>query len=414
MYKLSNGLRVVVFRYPHLESTEMTLMFKCGSIYERPSTNGISHFVEHLLLKSTKKYDNKEKVRDAVKRIGAQRNGMTSRDKVWYPFKCLDEHITKGMDILSESVLNPLLSAKELEEERHVIITEIKKEKDDIDREVFNLMVGAVFKGTMSLPVPGDEETVGKLKHNEIVSYYKEFYTPQNTILGIYTSKGEAEICKKVEKYFSNWRFEGKEKVPNFETIKNKEKVVYWGKDTKSLHLAFGVETVKKGLDMENNALKIVRFILSDRLFRELRTKRSLIYSTRVWNVTQYGTNGIFYGKTEFDQSKFQEVLKETINVIKNLNRLDNKELEIAKNNVAASSIFNYENPIRLAFDSTYSLLYTGNPVNPKIEREDIYKVTKKDIVAVINKFLKVQDMSFVLAGDIDSRMKKILEDETS
>lgn len=414
LHKLVNGLTVVIFRYPHLESTEMTVMFKCGSVYEKPSNNGISHFVEHMVMKSTKKYDSKEKVRDAVKGIGAQRNGVTSRDKVWYPFKCLDGQITKGLDILSEAVLSPLLSEKEVEEERNVIITEIKKGKDNIDQEVFNLLVGAVFKGTMSLRIPGSEDTVGKLKHYEIVSYYKEFYTPQNAILGVYTSKKEVEVLNKVEKYFSKWQSEGEEKTPNIGSIKNKQKLVYWEKDAKSLHLSFGAETVKKGLDMENYALKIIRFILNDRLISELRTKRSLIYSTRVWNVTNYCTNGLFYGKTEFDKSKFQEVLRETIKVIKDLKDIKDEELEIAKNNVAASSIFNYENPVRIAFDSTYSLLYTGEPVDPKIEREDIYKITKKDIIATIHKFLNVKDMSFVLAGNIDDKMKKILGDETS
>jgi len=94
--ELKNGLRIAAHSMPGKKSMAVGIWVRVGGRYESKRLSGISHFVEHMLLKSTKKYDSKKKIRDAVKEIGAYRNGLTSRDRVWYPIRCLDEYFVKG------------------------------------------------------------------------------------------------------------------------------------------------------------------------------------------------------------------------------------------------------------------------------------------------------------------------------
>jgi len=414
LHTLSNGLQVAIFNFPHLKSTEVFALVRSGCIYETPQNNGISHFVEHLILKSTKKYDSKDKIREAVKKIAASRNGHTTMDRVMYPVRVIDDYFNEGVEILKESITQPLLKKEDFEEERGVILTEIGKTKDNIDRIIRDEVQKNAFQGSMSLYNAGDYDSVKRISHKELVDYYSNFYNPKNMVLAVITSLGDKRILEQLELNFGKWQAKSERiQNPRTEVIKQKEKLSFLDKDTEQIHFALGLETVKGIEEKKSTSLSMVSYMLWDRLFQSLRTDKSLIYGINVWHGRYYGANGLLYLKTDFKAESLQRVVKEIVLNLKNFKTsFKEEELLIAKNNMAASTLFSYEQPKNVAFRSAYSLLYTGDLMDLEEEHKKIFQITVKDIVDIAEQFLDIKNMSFVLAGNIDNKMKKFLQEQ--
>ena len=119
-----NGLRVIVKEIEYVQSVTMGVMVGIGSAYETASENGISHFIEHVNFKGTQKRSAFD-ISDEIDSIGAQINAFTAKDVTCYYVKCIEEHVEKSFEILSDIFLNSTYPKEELEKERTVIIEEI-------------------------------------------------------------------------------------------------------------------------------------------------------------------------------------------------------------------------------------------------------------------------------------------------
>ena len=116
-----NGLRVIVKEIEYVQSVTMGVMVGIGSAYETASENGISHFIEHVNFKGTRKRSAFD-ISDEIDSIGAQINAFTAKDVTCYYVKCIEEHVEKSFEILSDIFLNSTYPKEELEKERTVII----------------------------------------------------------------------------------------------------------------------------------------------------------------------------------------------------------------------------------------------------------------------------------------------------
>lgn len=123
-FVLSNGLRVVAEVIPHFPSVSVGLWIGAGSMYETQEENGLSHFVEHMLFKSTKNRTTKE-IAVEMDAIGGQVNAFTAKECTCYYAKVIAEHMERAMDLLSDLLLNARMEEAEFEKERGVILEEI-------------------------------------------------------------------------------------------------------------------------------------------------------------------------------------------------------------------------------------------------------------------------------------------------
>ena len=111
---LDNGVRIVYERIPYVRSVSVGVWIGSGSRNETPSNNGISHFIEHMLFKGTRKRTAKE-IAECIDSIGGQLNAFTGKECTCYYTKTLDSHIDIALDVLSDMLFRSKITKKDLE-----------------------------------------------------------------------------------------------------------------------------------------------------------------------------------------------------------------------------------------------------------------------------------------------------------
>jgi predicted Zn-dependent peptidase len=137
IHTLKNGLRIIVDEMKDVQSCTVAIGCGTGSFNETKEENGISHFLEHMAFKGTKKRTAFD-IAHEVDAFGGYMNAFTSNERTVYYIKCLANHLPKSMDILADILLNSTFKKAELERERGVILQELAATLDTPDDVVFD------------------------------------------------------------------------------------------------------------------------------------------------------------------------------------------------------------------------------------------------------------------------------------
>ena len=139
-----NGLRLVVNKMDGFVSVSSGILVKTGSYNETAEENGLSHFIEHVMFKGTKRRTAFE-ISDHIDRIGAQINAFTSKEITCYYTKSTGEHLSESLDVLSDIFFNSEFDEKELEKEKGVIIEEINMSEDTPEELCLDLLAKSYY-----------------------------------------------------------------------------------------------------------------------------------------------------------------------------------------------------------------------------------------------------------------------------
>ena len=158
--KLDNGITVVMEKMPSVRSVSFGIFVKNGSRNENNKTNGISHFIEHLMFKGTKNRSAKQ-IADDMDSVGGQINAYTTKEYTCYYTKTLDTHFDMALDVLADMYFNSLFSDEDISKERNVIIEEINMYEDAPEEVGYDILQGAIWKGnSLSFPILGTEKSI--------------------------------------------------------------------------------------------------------------------------------------------------------------------------------------------------------------------------------------------------------------
>jgi predicted Zn-dependent peptidase len=179
---LPNGLIVLTERMEHLRSVAMGVWIKSGSRCEPAETNGISHFVEHMLFKGTRSRSAQHIARE-MDSIGGNLDAFTGKETICFNVKSLADHVPIALDVLSDLVLNPVFAPSDIERERGVILEEIKIDEDNPDVLVHELFTQSFWKGhPLGKPILGTTETVGRLDQQHLFAYHGDRFHGGNMV----------------------------------------------------------------------------------------------------------------------------------------------------------------------------------------------------------------------------------------
>jgi predicted Zn-dependent peptidase len=179
---LPNGLIVLTERMDHLRSVAMGVWIKSGSRCEPAETNGISHFVEHMVFKGTRSRSAQRIARE-MDSIGGNLDAFTSKETICFNVKSLADHVPIAMDVLADLVLNPTFALPDIERERGVILEEIKIDEDNPDVLVHELFIQSFWKGhPLGKPILGTTETVRRLGQEQLFSYHNDRFHGGNMV----------------------------------------------------------------------------------------------------------------------------------------------------------------------------------------------------------------------------------------
>lgn len=279
---LKNGLTLITIPMPHLDSLTTLVAVGAGSRYETKNVNGISHFLEHMFFKGSRKYPTAEQISTLIDGLGAVNNAATSKEWTYYWIKSASKHIELANDVLSSMLKESLLVEEEIEREKGVIIEELRMYRDNPSRYIWELYEALQFGDQpLGWDIGGDEETIKSLKREDFISYLDSLYCPENMVL-VLAGKLPKDPKAFAEKYYldlpkrDQYKFK---KVKKSKQTKPKVNVFY--KATDQANLILGVEAYDRN-HKKRYAARILGTILgesmSSRLFIQVRERRGLAY----------------------------------------------------------------------------------------------------------------------------------------
>jgi predicted Zn-dependent peptidase len=280
---LDNGLRVLTETMPHTRSVSICIFIGVGSRYETESQAGVSHFIEHLLFKGTPKRASAREISVAIEGVGGVINAGTDKELTVYWCKTARPHFPLALDVLADILLNSRFDPDDIENERRVIIEEIRLERDSPSQLVNMLIDELLWPGhPLGRDVAGDESSVAGISREMMLGYLSQHYLPANTVVSIAGGLKHQEMLTAVNQALGGWA--GQETHPGYQAYKERPfpRLRVERKETEQAHLCLGLGGLSL-LHPKRFILDLLNVILgegmSSRLFTEIRDRMGLAYS---------------------------------------------------------------------------------------------------------------------------------------
>jgi len=331
---LPNGLRVITSPMTDNPTVTVLVLVEAGSKYETKEINGLSHFLEHMCFKGTKKRPTAMTIAHELDSIGAQYNAFTSNEYTGYYAKAHARHAPLILDVVSDIYLNSSLPEAEMEKEKGVIVEEINMYNDLPQRKVQDVFMKLLYGDQPAgWDVAGTKENVAKMKRSDFIDYRKKFYTAPETLVVVSGSFNESEIIDSIKKLFSGTpetKGAGKLKVEESQTAPS---ILIEHKKTDQTHFILGVRTFDL-YDKKNSALKVLAGVLgggmSSRLFQTMRERLGICYYVGA-SPDSFTDHGYFAVSAGVRNDRLDEAVKEVIEELKILKEKPVPEKELSK-----------------------------------------------------------------------------------
>ncbi|MEK7548313.1 MAG: pitrilysin family protein [Patescibacteria group bacterium] len=366
VHQLANGLKVVTINLPGWRSLTTYLVVKVGSRDETAQTNGLAHFLEHMVFKGTEKYRDSTELSAAIEGVGGYLNAWTSLDHTAYWNVVPSEHWRLGLEVASELVFRPKLRLDDLDRERGVILEEIKRIEDDPESLVDDLSGRQIFgPHPLGRTIIGRPAQINGLTIDHFRDFHKEFYKPFGIIAIVVGDLAGKDIVKEVERLSpasapSDHIQAASSAVPPNSPPKpfsrsSQRALSLHSKPIEQFNFVIAVAaSVLKLTDQNAAALEVLNAVLgrgmSSRLFREVREKRGLCYSIRS-SLQALEETGILAIGGGVNQHKVPEALSAIKEELSKLVRtpVEDEELTKARNLVIGSLELSVDQPAYLA-----------------------------------------------------------------
>ncbi len=384
---LGNGVRIVTEEVKGVRSVSLGVAFLTGSRHEKRRESGISHLVEHMLFKGTKKRD-AFKIAVESDSLGAELNGFTANEFTYYYARFLDQHLEKIWDILSDIVLNPLFKKDELEREKGVVIEEIRNSNDSPEEEVFRQLSECLFpEHPIAYPISGKEEVVKKLTRKDLLDFKKRRYCGENAIVAASGRLSFVKLKELVEESLLSLPNLKKDITPApfpQKIIKSKEKRK---KDISQVHIAVGRRTFKYDSPYRYSILVLNTLLgnsMSSRLFQRLREREGLVYN--VFSFLQFyndtGTLGVYLATSPSTKKKTIDIVFEELEKLKR-DGLMKKELVNTKEHLKGGFILGLESTVNRMVRILKEEIYLQREVSIDETLEAVDSVSEDDVVSL-------------------------------
>lgn len=408
-YKLSqldNGAKLLLVPDKNSEVCTLMVFFAVGSRNETPAINGISHFIEHLLFKGSAKRPHYLDLSKALDSLGAEYNAFTAKDMTAYYIKFAKSKLTDAVDILSDMVRRPIFADHEINQERGVIIQEIKMYEDNPSWYIDDVFESLLFANhTLGSLIIGPRQVIKTVSPTTIRNYYKKYYTPTNMLVAVAGGYNEQVLTKLLNQDLGNknWLPGKTVKLNRFvsKQVQAREKVLK--KDTQQVQLAIGYPSVA----MRDNKIftqavlaTLLGGTMSSRLFVEIREKLGLAYSIGA-KIEQYADAGAFMIKMGLDADKLipatKVLQKELTRITSELPDLD--ELNRAKDSLLGHYTLRLESASGRMQYLAKQIVLQQKIIQPQDFKANIEKVSQTDIRKFAQQVFNPKKLNVSLIG---------------
>lgn len=407
---LENGVTVLIDEMQDVRSFALGFFVRAGSGEETPGKRGISHFLEHVLFKRTRRRSTVEIAR-AIDRLGGDVDAFTTKEYTGFYAHTLDSRFSEALDLLGDIVLAPAFDSDDIEVERGVILEEIGEANDNPDDLVHEMFVRSFWRThPLGEPILGTAATVGGIGLGDLYRYYRALYTPDNLIVSVAGHVRELEVLETVEKLFrrraargSGGRRPGESrpsKPHSHQHIQLKAR-----RGLEQAHVCLGVEGPSQASG-RRFAAHVVDIVLgggmSSRLFQEVREKRGLVYSIAS-SLNSYRLGGYETIYAACAPKNLARVLEVTLRELKKLKRdgVRPRELAWAKQNLKGSMILALESTVSRMSSQARQEFYFGRVAAAEEWLLKVDAVTSDEVAEEAERLFDGRVLSLSVVGNV-------------
>lgn len=403
-YTLDNGVRIVCEKIPFVRSISIGIWIKTGSRNENSQNNGISHFIEHMLFKGTEKRNARE-IAESIDNIGGQLNAFTGKECTCYYTKTLDDHMDIALDVLSDMIFNSLLTKKDINVEKKVILEEIGMYEDSPEELVHDILSEVVWDGnSIGYPILGTQKCQKNINREMILKYIEENYIPENTVISVAGNFDEDTLIELLNKHFAGWKGV-KGNRDDFEDVVFIPGKKVREKDIEQVHICMGFKGLEHGNDKLYSLLAVNNLFgggMSSRLFQKIREKKGLVYSIYSYP-SAYKNAGLFTIYAGMNPENLNEVASLINDEIKLLIKsgIKKEDLKKSKEQLKGNYILGLESTSSRMNSIGKSELMLGY-INTQEEILDkIDAISMERVNEIIEKVFDLEHMGISIVGNI-------------
>jgi predicted Zn-dependent peptidase len=412
---LANGLRVASTRNPYVESAALSIWVGVGGRHEPRRLSGVSHFIEHLLFKGTRRRSARD-ISEAIEGKGGYFNAFTQEENTCYYTRIAAEHLWEAFDVLVDMYLNPLFTAEEIDRERGVILEEIMMYRDQPHHMVQEMLGEMMWTGhALGRPLIGSEPIIAGMTRAELLGFKQRTYVPDNTLIAVAGNIDHQECVRQAARMLGRRRRRGRPPARKVTQRTRQERVGLMHKEIEQAHLALGFRVFGRH-DRRRYALKLLSVILgenmSSRLFQVVRERHGLAYSIHS-SVQLFDETGVLAIQAGLERERVDKAVRL---ILKELTRVRDRsvsgaELKRAKDYAVGQ--------LRIGLESTTSqMMWVGENLmgydrftQPETIVERLAEVEAEDIRRVAAACLqRARSSVAMIAADGDPRLKPDLE----
>lgn len=326
--RLRNGVRVITERITSVRSVSIGVWVDVGSRNEPDSINGISHFIEHMHFKGTRKMGALEIAR-SLEQVGGSINAFTSREQTCYYARIMSSYLPRAIDILGDILSNSMFRPADLKKEKAVILEEIKDVADSPGEYIHDLIASQVWsRHALGNPIMGNAETVNSMTRKQVLGYIKSHYNSPNIVIAATGDVSHKKLVEMVRKSF-DWPA-GDNGQDSLIPESSKAFKKAYTNDTQQTHVCIAFPSMSFG---DNNRFAIMGINtllsggMSSRLFQTVREKHGLCYT--IYSYQEFfkdsGLFCVYFGSDKTQVGRASEL------VFKELKRLKDRLLTKAE-----------------------------------------------------------------------------------
>lgn len=408
---LPNGLRVVTVEAPHLHSIALALYAKVGSRFETPATNGLSHFLEHMVFRGSDRYPTSYALNDAIEQRGGTLQATTSRDCTAFYMKTHPALLGDGVEILGELFRAPRFA--QIDVERQIVMEEILEDYDEDDVDICSSDIARTAlwpRHPLGLKIIGTRKNVMGFTRDDLERHRREFYAAGNLVFSAVGALTRSDVLAQAERFLGDLPAGPSVEMVAAEDEESEPRVKLVEQDDQQTEVVVSFRALGER-DPDYTTLQVLRRVLDDgissRLQKHVCEDLGLAYdvgaSTECWADT-----GAFDIEVSVEKKKTERIVRELLTVVRALRDDGPTEEELTK----VKRRFGWD--LEFAKDSVSDLstwfgateLYTeAKPFEAQFE--EAQRVTAADVKRVAARVLKPQRLAVAVLGPMRSAMKK-------
>lgn len=409
---LDNGLRVITAPMQGTNTVTVLVLCATGSDYESKDINGISHFLEHMFFKGTKRRPKPGIVHRELDELGSVHNAFTSHEITGYFVKVGKDHFLRALDILADIYNNVLIDDEEVKKEGGVIIEEMRMYKDNPLEYIGDVWEKLLYGDQPAgREIIGDEKTIRAIGRNDLYNYFYHQYTASNTAVVVAGNFEEGYALESVKSFFKDVRNDTPlRKKPPVKENQNKPGILIHQKATDQTHLMLGFH----GYDASHPRRYIAEVLAillgggaSSRMFTRIREDLGLAYAISS-DFRPYSNRGFLSTYAGVDHTNIDRTIKAILGEYKRVceEKLQEEELKRVKDYIKGTTLIGLEQSNAVASFVGTEEVVTGKPLTVDEVFAKIEAVTPDDLLTVAKEIIRPEGLNLAMIGPFKEKEK--------